>query len=63
MMTGPITVEDMKEYWQEEAREDALAEGMAKGVLQTAKSMKTEGFDPETIAKITGLTIDDIRRL
>ncbi|MCL2269616.1 MAG: hypothetical protein FWC23_10600 [Chitinispirillia bacterium] len=59
MMTGPITVEDMKEYWQEEARE----EGMAKGIVQTAKAMKTEGFDPETIAKITGLTIDDIRRL
>jgi len=71
MMTGPITVEDMKECWQEEAREEAweealaegMAKGMAKGVVQTAKAMKTEGFDPETIAKITGLTPDDIQRL
>ncbi|MCL2269615.1 MAG: hypothetical protein FWC23_10595 [Chitinispirillia bacterium] len=63
IMECRLTIEEMKEYWMEEAREDALEEGMAKGIVQTAKAMKTEGFDPETIAKITGLTIDDIRRL
>jgi len=31
MMTGPITVEDMKECWQEEAREEAWEEALAKG--------------------------------
>jgi len=67
MMTGPITVEDMKECWQEEAREDALAEGMEKGMAEekrkNARAMKDKGIDTVTIAEVTGLSKDDIRRL
>ena len=54
MMTGPITVEDMKECWQQEAREETWEEA--------AKAMKAKGIDTVTIAEVTGLSIDDIRR-
>jgi predicted transposase/invertase (TIGR01784 family) len=39
------------------------AEGEAQKALEIARSMKQEGFDPVIIAKITGLTLDEIKRL
>ncbi|MCQ2218009.1 MAG: hypothetical protein MJZ33_05930 [Paludibacteraceae bacterium] len=40
-----------------------LKEGVEIGIIQTAKNMKEEGFDSETIAKITNLTISEIEAL
>ena len=37
--------------------------GRAEGKLETAKAMFTEGDSPEKIARVTGLTIDEIRKL
>lgn len=37
--------------------------GLKRGIIQTAKNMKEEGFDSETIAKITNLTISEIEAL
>jgi len=55
MMTGPITVEDMKEYWQEEAREEAWEEALAKG--------KAEGM-AQIIALIEkGVPLEEAKRL
>jgi len=44
-------------------RAEGKAEGIAEGVLQTARAMKAEGIDPNTISKITKLSTDDISRL
>ena len=37
--------------------------GLKRGIIQTAKNMKEEGFDSETIAKITKLPISQIEDL
>ncbi|MCL2220679.1 MAG: hypothetical protein FWB94_12455, partial [Chitinispirillia bacterium] len=63
IMECRLTIEEMKEYWMEEAREDALEEGMAKGRSSIAAAMKAESVDVSAIAKWTGLSEDDIRRL
>jgi len=43
--------------------EEGLAKGRAEGVLQTARAMKAEGIDPNTISKITKVSLNDISRL
>jgi len=56
---------------KKEGRAEGMAEGMAQGMVQgnaqgmakAARAMKAEGLDPATVARITGLTPDDIRRL
>jgi predicted transposase/invertase (TIGR01784 family) len=37
--------------------------GIREGILQTARNMLNMGIDVETIAKATGLFVDDILRL
>jgi predicted transposase/invertase (TIGR01784 family) len=48
-----------------EARGEAKGrtEGGVQKTLEIARNMKQEGFDPAIIAKITGLTLDEIKRL
>jgi predicted transposase/invertase (TIGR01784 family) len=36
------------------------AEGLAEGILQTARKMKSEGIDTDTISKVTGLSVKEI---
>ena len=38
-------------------------EGMERGMKKAAHAMKAEGMNPDTIARITGLAVDDILRL
>ena len=67
MLKTEITMEEFLEMERKYAIEDGIEigmeRGMAKGILQTARAMKAEGMDADTIAKITGLSKDDIRRL
>lgn len=51
-------MEGRAEGWAE-----GKAEGKAEGILETASKMKSHGLSAETIAQITGLPIDDIRKL
>ena len=46
-----------------EGREEGRAEGRAEERLQNAKAMKQEGIAVGVIAKITGLSIEEIERL
>lgn len=46
-----------------EGRAEGKAEGKAEGIRETASKMKSHGLPIETIAQITGLSIDDIRKL
>ncbi|MBO4315293.1 MAG: hypothetical protein J5867_04945 [Prevotella sp.] len=59
----------LKEYWDytstmETAFRKGKKEGEKKGrqveKTETARKMKSMGFDAETIAKITGLTVEEI---
>ncbi|MCB0522775.1 MAG: Rpn family recombination-promoting nuclease/putative transposase [Lewinellaceae bacterium] len=53
------------------AKEEGLVEGMEKGIekgmekksIEIARQMKTEGFSDEQIARLTGLTSNEIRDL
>ncbi|MCL2268935.1 MAG: Rpn family recombination-promoting nuclease/putative transposase, partial [Chitinispirillia bacterium] len=49
------------------AKEESKAEGKAEGVAEerqkNANAMIAEGIPPETIARITGLSVDEIRKL
>jgi predicted transposase/invertase (TIGR01784 family) len=39
------------------------ARGIKKGVLQTAKKMKSEGISADIISKVTGLSAKEIAKL
>jgi predicted transposase/invertase (TIGR01784 family) len=55
-----------EEGWEEgwgEGREEGVEEGMEKKAIKIAEKMKDEGMDVSTIARLTGLAIDDILRL
>jgi len=44
-------------------REEGIGIGAKRALLQTAAAMKNKGMDTNTIAEITGLTVDDILRI
>jgi predicted transposase/invertase (TIGR01784 family) len=60
-----------KEVWQEEAREDGVAIGEARGIaigrnegiLRTARQMKAKGLSLALIAEVTGLSEVEIEEL
>ena len=47
----------------EKGRQEGMQEGIKQGNIQNARGMKAEGIPTETIAKITGLTPDEIAKL
>jgi len=67
MIFTKFNLKDAKEVWQEEAEnrgmKKGVKEGMAQGMEKAARSMIAEGIPPETIARITGLTLGEIRQL
>jgi predicted transposase/invertase (TIGR01784 family) len=40
-----------------------IKQGVEQGILKTARAMQNEGMDVNTIARITGLTVDDVLKL
>ena len=48
---------------RQEGIKEGLQEGLAEGILTTARRMKENNFDIPTIAKITGLSKQEIERL
>ena len=46
-----------------EGRLEGRAEGHAEGVASVARSMKAKGMDAATISELTGIDIDEIRKL
>ena len=51
------------EEGMEKGVEKGIEKGIEKGALITAKNMKNEGLSIETIAKVTGLSVDAIEKL
>ena len=56
-----------KEVAREEGMEMGLEMGWEKGLreahLKDAKTMRNEGIDVNTVARITGLTVNDVLKL
>jgi predicted transposase/invertase (TIGR01784 family) len=68
-------MQDAREEGLEEGRARGMAEGLEKGMAKgmekgieeerkkNAKTMKAKGIDVNTIAEVTGMTVDDVLRL
>ena len=48
---------------EKKGHEKGLVEGEEKGKLKVARAMRAEGLDEKTIAKITGLTLQQVQAL
>ncbi|GBU26783.1 hypothetical protein R84B8_00296 [Treponema sp. R8-4-B8] len=59
MLTTEWNWDTAKRVWQDEARE----EGKEEGREEFARNALVEGVSDETIQKITGLSLDEIKRL
>ena len=46
-----------------QGRAQGRAEGRAEGVASVARSMKAKGMDAATISELTGIDIDEVRKL
>lgn len=57
--SGKIT----KVIYEGKAREEGKIEGKMEGKIETAKAMKKEGFDTETIKRLTGLADEEMGNL
>lgn len=47
----------------EQLRQEGVREGELKGKLEIAKRMLAEGSDPVFIEKVTGLSIDQVKKI
>jgi hypothetical protein len=67
MLTTEWNWDIAKKVWQDEAREEGIGVGLAKGhegeKLIIAKNLLSEGSTPEFVHRITGLSLDAIERL
>ena len=52
-----------KQITLEDKRREGIKEGRKEERISMAKSMKKENIDIETIKRITGLTVDEIKKL
>jgi len=62
-----VKMKSLVEVWKADARRVGVLEGMSEGekrkALEIARTMRAEGMDVDTVARLTGLTVDDILRL
>ena len=63
-------LEKLREKWVsdqvthfEYAKQKGIEEGMEKGMQAVALNMLKSGFDTSIIAKMTGLSVDEIKKL
>jgi len=59
MLTTEWNWDTAKRVWQDEARE----EGLSQGREEIARNALEEGASVDFVQKITGLSLDEIRRL
>jgi len=52
-----------REEGREEGREKGLEEGLEQASIQIAKNLLAEGSTPEFIQKITGLSLETVKKL
>jgi len=67
MLTTEWNWDTAKRVWQDEAREEGIGVGLAQGREVEregiARNALEEGVSDEMIQKITGLSLDEIKRL
>jgi len=63
MLTTEWNWDTAKRVWQDEAREEGIGVSLAQGREKIVRNALEEGVSDETIQKITGLSLDEIKRL
>ena len=63
MLYGEYRVEDEIAVVAREAREDGYAEGHEESKLTIARNALAEGYTPESVRRITGLSLEEIQKL
>ena len=63
LMMTEYEKKELYQYDKQISLEDKRREGIKEGQISMAKSMKKENIDIETIKRITGLSIEEIRKL
>ena len=63
MLYTEFNIDIAKEVWQEEAREDAFAEGEAETKKKMARVLLALNVPVETIQKASGMTLEEIENL
>ncbi len=58
-----LGIEEGIEKGREEGIEKGREEGIEKGILTTALNMHKEGFAIEIIAKVTGLSVEELMKV
>jgi len=58
-----LRMTQIEQWLREEGREEGLKEGELKGKLEAAKNALSEGLEPQTVAKITGLPLETIQKI
>lgn len=62
-LTHNTEIEEAREQGLEQGRQEGKQEGEKRGKTETAKNMQENGLPIEMIAKCTGLSIDEIKKL
>ena len=60
---GMLYMEMTEEEARDLAREDGYEDGFEEGRMEVLRSMKSSGMAAEEIAKIAGMTIEEIKRI
>ena len=70
MLYTAFDIDAAKEVWQEEAKQEGMLKGIQKGIQEGRKEERKElarslldVLDIETIAKKTGLTVEEVKAL
>ncbi|MDR0851026.1 MAG: hypothetical protein LBN36_00885, partial [Clostridiales Family XIII bacterium] len=63
MLFTEYNLEDDKQVSFDEGKAEGIAEGEAKGKVETARNLKAENIPFEIISKATDLSIDEIENL
>jgi len=63
MLLEEWNMEDAKEVWQEEAREEGLKKGQEAEKINIARNAMAKGLSVELIQEITGLSAGEIEKL
>jgi predicted transposase/invertase (TIGR01784 family) len=63
MVLSEWNLDEAKEVWQEEARDEGRVEGREEKALETAKNLLGMGLSPEQVAQGTGLDIEIVKNI
>ena len=46
-----------------QGKSEGIAQGKSEGIAQVAKTMKQAGYDLDAISKLTGITVEELKKL